>query len=221
MKKIVILLIFIILISGCGGSKQIPDWIKASFNELENYKKNYLSGKDRIAELQFNKAVDEIKKSGNLEILGRAYLTKYAVHVAVLEVFDEKEYLSIEALEAIPQNRTFYNFLKGSFDKVDESLLPRQYNGVLKVFRKGNYEDAAHEISKMEDPLSKLIAVGLLIQKNTYEEGILKIAIDTAAQNGWKKALVAYLEKLLLLYETKKEKEKAANIMQRIQLIKN
>ncbi|NTW17474.1 MAG: hypothetical protein HGA41_08470, partial [Syntrophaceae bacterium] len=194
--------------------------IDTSYNQLENYKENYLSGKDRIAELQFNKAVDEIKKSGNLEILGRAYLTKYAVHVAVLEVFDEKEYLSIEALEAIPQNRTFYNFLKGSFDKVDESLLPKQYNEVLKVFRKGTFEDAAHEISKMEDPLPKLIAAGLLIQKNIRNEAVLKIAIDTAAQNGWKKALLAYLEKLALFYETKKESEKAAHITQKILLLK-
>jgi hypothetical protein len=220
MKKLVILLIFVISLIGCGGSKQIPEWIDNSYNQLENYKKNYLSGKDRIAELQFNKAVDEIKKSGNLEILGRAYLTKYAVHIAVLETFDEREYLTIEALEPALQNRMFYNFLKGSFDKVDESLLPGQYKGVLKVFRKGKYEDAAHEISKMEDSLSKLIVAGLLIQKNTYDEGVLKIAIDTAAQNGWKKALLAYLEKLVLLYETKKEAEKASNITQRIQLLK-
>lgn len=220
MKKIVILLIIVISFSGCGGSKKTPGWIDNSYNQLENYKENYLSGKDRIAELQFNKAVDEIKKSGNLEILGRAYLTKYAVHVAVLEVFDEKEYLSIEALEAIPQNRTFYNFLKGSFDKVDESLLPKQYNEVLKVFRKGTFEDAAHEISKMEDPLPKLIAAGLLIQKNIRNEAVLKIAIDTAAQNGWKKALLAYLEKLALFYETKKESEKAAHITQKILLLK-
>jgi hypothetical protein len=220
MKKIVILLIIVISFSGCGGSKKTPGWVDNSYNQLENYKENYLSGKDRIAELQFNKAVDEIKKSGNLEILGRAYLTKYAVHVAVLEVFDEKEYLSIESLEAIPQNRTFYNFLKGSFDKVDESLLPKQYNEVLKVFRKGTFEDAAHEISKMEDPLPKLIAAGLLIQKNIRNEAVLKIAIDTAAQNGWKKALLAYLEKLALFYETKKESEKAAHITQKILLLK-
>jgi hypothetical protein len=91
---------------------------------------------------------------------------------------------------------------------------------VLKVLRKGKYEDAAHEISKMEDSLSKLIVAGLLIQKNTYDEGVLKIAIETAAQNGWKKALLAYLDKLVLLYETKKESEKASNITQRIQLLK-
>jgi len=220
MKKILILLIFITSVFGCGGSKQIPDWINASFNNLENYKKNYLSGKDSIAELQFNKAIDEIKKSGNLEILGRAYLTKYALHVAVLESFDEREYLAIDALQPVLQNRTFYNFLKGSFDKIDEGLLPRQYEGVLKIIRKGKLEDAANEISKMEDPLSKLIAAGLLVQKYNYDEGMLKVAIDTASQNGWKKALLVYLEKLLLFYETKKEPEKAANIAQRIQLIK-
>jgi len=221
MKKIVILLFFVISLLGCGSPKQIPEWINTSFYQLENYKKNYLIGKEHIAELQFNKAVDEIKKSGNMEILGRAYLTRYAVHIAALEVFDDKEYLHIDALQPVLQNRTFYNFLKGSFDKVDERLLPIQYRGVLKIFHKGSYEDAAHEISKMKDPMSTLIATGLFIQKNTYDEGILKIAIDTASQNGWKKALLAYLEKLLLLYEMKKETEKAANIAQRIRLIKN
>lgn len=220
MKKSIILLIVMISLLGCGGSKQIPEWRVHSYDQLENYKKNYLSGKDRIAELQFNKAVDEIKKSGNLEILGMAHLTKYAVRIALLEAHDEREYLSIEALESVSRNRTFYNFLRGSFDKVDETLLPKQYHGVLRILRKSTFEGASHEMSKMEDPLSRLIAAGLFVQKNTYDEGVLKIAVDTAAQNGWKKALLAYLEKLALFYEAKKESAKAANITQRIQLLK-
>lgn len=219
MKKIVYLLTFSILLLGCG-SKQVPDWTKASFNQLENYKKNYLSGKEQSAELYFNKAIDEIKKSGDLEILARAYLTQYAVHVAVIEAFDDGEYLRIDALQPVLQNRNFYNFLKGSFDTVDERLLPQQYDGFLRAFRKGKIEDIAHEISRIEDPLSKLIAVGLLVKKNTYDEGVLKIAIDTASHNGWKRALLVYLDKLQSFYEMKKETQKAANIEQKIQLIK-
>jgi hypothetical protein len=219
MKKIIYLLTFSILLLGCG-SKQVPDWTKSSFNQLENYKKIYLSGKEHSAELYFNKALDDIKKSGNLEILARAYLTKYAVHVAVIEAFDDGEYLRIDALQPVLQNRNFYNFLKGSFDTVDERLLPRQYDGFLRAFRKGEIVDIAHEISGIEDPLSKLIAVGLLVQKNTYDEGILKIAIDTASHNGWKRALLVYLDKLQSFYEMKKETQKAANIEQKIQLIK-
>ena len=218
MKNIVYLLTFSIILLGCG-SKQVPDWTKASFNQLENYKKNYLIGKEQSAELYFNKAIDEIKKSGDLEILARVYLTKYAAHIAVLEDFDDGEYLRIDALQPVLHNRNFYRFLKGSFDTVDEKLLPQQYDGFMRACRKGKIEDISNEISKIEDPLSKQIAIGLLVQKNTYDEGILKIAIDTASHNGWKRALLVYLDKLQSFYEMKKETQKAANIKQKIQLI--
>ncbi len=219
MKKFVYLLAFGILLFGCG-SKQIPDWLSVSFNQLENYKNNYLSGKDRIAELQFNKAVEEIRSSGNLEILGRAYLTKHAVQVAVLEVFDDTEYLKINALQPVLSNSNFHNFLKGSFDKVDESLLPGQYYGFLKALRKGNTEAISREISHMEDPLSKLIAVGLLVKMDNFGEMDLHYAIDTASRNGWKKAVLSYLNKLRAFYEKKGETEKAAATKRKIELLK-
>jgi hypothetical protein len=219
MKKIIYLLTFSILLLGCS-SKQIPDWRNASFNQLENFKQSYLSGKENIAELHFNRAVDEIKKSGDLDMLARVYLTKYALHVTALETFDDTEYRRIDALQSGSQNRNFYSFLKGSFDTVDEKLLPSQYGGFLRAYRKGKAEDIADEISKIEDPLSKLITIGLLVQKNKYDEGNLKVAIDTASNNGWKKVLLVYLDKLQSFYEIQKEKEKAANIRQKILLIK-
>jgi len=220
MKKIIYLMIVSFLLFGCGSSKPIPDWTNASFDQLDNYKTCYLSGRERIAEAYFNKAVDEIKKGGDLEILARAYLTKYAVQVAVLEAFDDGEYLRIDAVAPVLQNRAFYIFLKGSFDKVDEKLLPQQYGGFLIAFQNGNAEDIANEISKMDNPLSKLIAIGLLVQKNKYDERNLKIAIDAASYNGWRKALLVYLEKLQSFYETKNEPEKAANVGQKIRLLK-
>ena len=87
MRKIICLMLFTFLLVGCGSSKPVPEWTDASVNQLENYKKSYLSGKERIAEAYFDKAVDEIKSSGDLDILARAYLTKYAVQVAVLGIF--------------------------------------------------------------------------------------------------------------------------------------
>ena len=220
MKKIVCLIIFSMLLIGCGSSKPVPDWTNASFNQLNNYKKSYLSGRESIAEVYFSRAVDEVKRSGDMEILARIYLTKYAVQVAVLEAFDDGEYLKIDAVASVSQNRNFYNFLKGSFDKVDEGLLPSKYGGFLRAFRKGNVEDIANEISSMGDSLSKLITIGLLIQKNKYDEGVLQIAIDAASYNGWKKALLVYLGRLQAFYEKKKEPEKAANIEQRINILK-
>jgi alkylhydroperoxidase/carboxymuconolactone decarboxylase family protein YurZ len=214
-------MVFSFLLVGCGSSKPVPDWTDASFNQLDNYKKSYLSGKERIAEAYFNKAVDEIKSSGDLEILARAYLTKYAVHVAVLEAFDDREYMKIDAVEPILQNKNFYSFLKGAFDNVDEKLLPQQYAGFLRAFQSGKKDDVAHEISKMDNPLSKLIALGLLVQKNKNDETDLKLAIDIASHNGWKKALLAYLFKLQSFYKTNNKPDKAAHVAERIKLIKD
>ncbi|MGZ3592617.1 MAG: hypothetical protein ACXWL9_02135 [Syntrophales bacterium] len=221
MRKVICLLLFSILLLGCGSSKPVPDWTGASFNQLDNYKKSYLSGKESIAEAYFNKAVDEIKSSGDLDILAKAYLTKYACQVAVLETFDDREYLRIDAVEPVLQNKNFYNFLKGAFDNVDENLLPQQYEGFLKAFKSGKKEDVAREISTMDNPLSKLIVVGLLVKKNRDTETDLKLAIDIASQNGWKKALLAYLGKLQSLYKTNNEPDKAAQVEEKIQLIKN
>lgn len=220
MKKIVCLMIFSILLIGCSSSKPVPDWTNASFNQLDNYKKNYLSGREGIAEVYFNRAVDEVKRSGDLEILARIYLTKYAVQISVLEAFDDGEYIRIDTVAPVSQNRNFYNFLKGSFDKLDEGMLPSKYDGFLSAFRKGNVEGIANEISSMDDPLSKLITIGLLVQKNKYDERILQIAIATASYNGWKKALLVYLGRLQSFYEKIKEPEKAANIEQRINILK-
>jgi alkylhydroperoxidase/carboxymuconolactone decarboxylase family protein YurZ len=221
MRRIICLIVFSFLLVGCGTSKPVPEWKDASFNKLDSYKKSYLSGKERIAKAYFNKAVDEIKSSGDLEILARAYLTKYACQVAVLEEFDDREYLKIDAVEPVLQNKNFYSFLEGAFDNVDENQLPEQYVGFLRAFKNGKKDEIAHEISKMDNSLSKLIAIGLLAKKNTADEIELNLAIDIASQNGWKKALLAYLSKLQSFYVMNNKPEKAAHIAERIQLIKD
>jgi hypothetical protein len=220
MKRLLFLFAFSILFSGCGG-KPVPEWENASFNQLESYKKDYLTGKTGIAELHFSKSIEEIKKSGDLKVMAMAYLTKYAINVAVLEDFDDRDYLQIEDAQHDPENKNFYNFLKGAFDQVDENLLPGEYRGFLKAFRHGKEGNMEREFAGIEDPLSKLIAAGLLARQHRCPEMILKAAADTASENGWKKALVAYLAELQFFYETKKEMGKAADVQKRIQLIKN
>ncbi|MDI6776100.1 MAG: hypothetical protein QMD03_02485 [Syntrophales bacterium] len=220
MKIFLCLFAFSILLVGCG-AKPVPNWKNVSFHQLESYKKSYLIGKVRIAELHFSKAIEEIKKSGDLNILAMAYLTKYAVNVAVLEDFDDRDYLQIDSVQHDPKNKNFYNFLKGVFDQVDERLLPGEYRNFLKTLRHGREGAMEQEIANIEDPLSKLIATGLLVRHHRCPEMILQVAADTASANGWKKALVAYLEKLQSIYEAKKEMEKAANVQKRLQLIKN
>lgn len=219
MKKVLTLLACLILLAGCG-AKSIPDWTNAAFNHMERYKQDYLSGKSDTAELHFNKATDEIRRSGDLDILARAYLTKYAVQTAVLEKIDDRNYLMIESAQSSSVNKNYHKFLKGDFDHVGAELLPEQYRNIFTIFRTGKTEAIADELMKIEDLLARLIASGLTVQYSRYDERCLQIAIDTAMKNGWKKPLLIYLERLKTYYETVNDPGKASAIQKKIELIK-
>lgn len=219
MKKPIYLCFILVLLTGCG-SKSIPDWTYAAFNQLESFKKNYLEGNERVAELHFRKATEEIKKSGDMSVLARAYLTKYALHVALLEPFDDREYEAVAVVAPDTRNKEFHLFLKGDFHHVQTDLLPERYHRFMKTLRGGKGEEVTREIAHIEEPLSRLVAVGLRVKQQKHSEEDLRIAIDTASRNGWKKALIVYLEKLQLFYEGKGEKVKAVSIGERLRIIR-
>lgn len=215
-----LLLIICLLFLGCA-SKPIPDWLNISYNQLESYKKSYLSGEDKVAAIQFKAAINEIRKSGDLEILSRAYLIRMALQATALENTDDDEYLKIDALQPSLPNRSFYAFLKGEINQVDDSMLPQQYRGFCKALRQNAGAESLQEIEKMEDPLSQLIALGIIVRLRQDNEDVLKKAIAAASAQGWKKPLLVYLARLQSYYEGKKETDKATGIQQRIKLIRD
>jgi hypothetical protein len=219
MKKVLYFLACFLLLAGCS-TKAVPDWIKTSHNQLESYKKHLLQGRDRLAEISFQKAVSEIKSGGDLRLLQIAYLTRYALQAAVIESFDDQDYRKLEAIEPHPENIHFHTFLKGAFDRVDEQFLPPQYRQFLRACKNGNPSDIDLAITAIEDPLSRLIASGLAVQKQLYREQTINTAIQTASEQGWKKAILAYLKKLRDFYASTNEQKKADVTQQRIDLIK-
>jgi hypothetical protein len=221
-KKVFLIMISCFLLAGCGASRPVPDWLRISSTQLETYKINYLSGKDKIAAAQFKSILGEIRKSGDLEVLARAHLTRMALQTSVLETREDGEYLKISALSPSVQNSNFYAFLKGDVGKVDENLLPAQYTGFYRSLRTDAVcASCFQEVEKIEDPLSRLIAAGVLVQFRPPDERVLKKAIDTASAEGWKKALLVYLERLQAYHESRKETQAACNIEGRIKLIRD
>jgi molecular chaperone DnaK (HSP70) len=218
MKKVCYLLACFFLLAGCS-AKAVPDWTKTSHNQLESFKKHYLQGKDHLAEINFLKAIDEIKTSGDLRLLQIAYLTRYAVQIAVLGDVDDHEYLRLANVEPDYGNAQFHIFLKGAFDRLDEASLPQQYRSFLHACKTRDQVHIDHAIAAIKDPLSRLIASGLAVQKQLYHEKTITEAVRTASAQGWKKALLAYLEKLRDDYQAGGEREKADLTQQKIDLI--
>ena len=218
MKKALILTLCL-LFAGCGSPKPVPDWLSTSHNQLEGYKNNYLSGDEKRAASQLKGALSEIKKTGDLPLLARAHLIRMALETVVMEDLTDGEYLKIDDLGPDRQNRNFYLFLKGDAAKVDEKFLPDQYQGIFRSIKRGASADYVKEIDKMEDPLSRLIAIGVMVRIRQDNEALMEKAIDTASAQGWKKALLVYLGRLKEYYLKKGEKEKALGIEGRIKLI--
>ncbi len=217
-----LLFIYLSLWTGCCGTpKPIPDWLNTSYYKLESYKKSYLMGNEKIAALQFKGLLSEVKKTGDLQVLGTVYLTRLALQTAVLEEMTDKAYRQLDEVSPDPQNRSFYAFLKGETARVDESLLPRQYRGVLRNLRPGSDADPWREIAEMEEPLSQLIAIGVVMRFRPDDEALMMKALDTASRQGWKKAVLVYLKRLQAYYEGKKELSKAQAIGQRLDLIRD
>lgn len=220
MKKLFVTGLLFVLLGCLGGGNQIPEWKDTAFRQLENYKASFLAGKNGIAEAHFNRARAALAASNDLDLLAKAYLTKYALHASALEEFDDGEFLRIGRLQSAPANLSYYNFLKGNFAAVVERLLPAQYSEIIKAAREKNLAQARKEISNIDDSLSRLIACGVWIKHLPGDENILQTAINTAAENGWQKPLWAYLGQLEKYYLEQGETTKAASIKERLELLK-
>jgi len=219
MKSIYFLLFVSLLAAGCS-SRPAPAWLATSHKQIETYKQDYLAAHDpAVAELRFKKAVTEIKRAGDLDLLGKALLTRMALRIAVLEKADAGDYLEVQSAQPVPANRNFYLFLMGEMAEVNGALLPTQYRPFWEALRSGDTGKTVKTITAIEDPLSRLIAAGLASAHKVQSEAILLAAVEAASQNGWKRALLAWLNRLENHYQTVNDTARADAVRRRIAIM--
>jgi hypothetical protein len=220
MKKFLYLIFIPLMLGGCGFN-QSPQWITNTNRDLENYKSDFLSGEDsRITDKRFRNAIEEIKKSGDIDLLAKAWLTRMAMQGAVLEEMEDSGYKEISDVKKYPDNEQYYLFLKGNASGVEGKALPKQYKKFIEALKTGDLPKVEKAITAMEDdPVSQMIASGVAIRSHIERETILQTAVDTASHNGWKRALLAWLKRLETFYQEAGNSAKATETRQRINLI--
>jgi len=175
-----------LLLAGCGNQPRAPDWQMNAHDGLERYVKAYLGGKARVESSEFERARGELESTGQPGLVARAELTRCAVRVAslVMEPCDGFERLRADAPAA---ERAYADYLAGRIAPADVPLLPPQHRAVA-----AGQGDAA-ALQAIEDPLSRLVAAGVLLRTGRAAPQVLAIATDTASAQGWRRPLLAWL----------------------------
>lgn len=212
----------LVLLSACSSTAPPPDWQANAFEALKGFSSAYLRGDTRLAELELTRAKNEINRTGRADLLARAELTRCAVRTASLEFEPCVAYLPLAA-ESRPEEQAYAAFLTGDWRALNAALLPPHYRALVlqtataplatSSATAGQAPDRLHPI---QDPLARLIAAGILLQRSSLLPHELATATDTAASQGWRRPLLAWLGVQLKRADGTGDTESAHRLQNRI-----
>lgn len=175
------------MLSACASGPAVPDWKMNAQSGIERAVSAYLSGNDRIEIQEFAKARSEMASTGQIALVARAELIRCASRVASLVLEDCAGFEKLRQDAAAPE-RAYADYLAGRVQPPDVALLPAQHRGVMRAS-----SDPAAAVAGIGDPLSRLVAAGVLLRSDRASPAVLTLAVDTASAQGWRRPLLAWL----------------------------
>lgn len=176
------------LLAGCAGPTP-PDWQLDARAALKGFEKHYLEGNTKVAEAEFARAKDEIRRTGRGDLLARAELIRCAARTASLEI-DNCPGFEVLRRDAGAEELAYADYLAGT---------------------------GKHAVT--EGALSHLVAAGVAFRNTTVTPAQIVAAIDTASAQGWRRPLLAWLEVEARRAEAAGDREAAERIRRRMALV--
>lgn len=204
-------LIALLALAGCAGSPPPPDWKLNTRSGLDAFEKHYLDGNGKLAELNFAKARAETARTGRPDLVARLELARCAIRAAALEFGPCAGYEALQD-EAGAAEKAYAAFLAGAWQGLDTQALPKQYAALLSAG-----SDA--KLAGIEDPVSRLIAAGVLFRAGRIGPAGLATAVETASGQGWRRPLLAWLGVELKRAEAAADTVAAGKIRKRLELV--
>lgn len=208
MKTIPMLCALGALLSGCAGKPPQPDWKVNAHGALEAYSDAYLKGDTAIADAEFARARKDVASTGRPELVAHAELVRCATRAASLEFDDCPGYAAL-AQDATPAERAYAAYLAGRWQGLDVAQLPQQHRAIVQG--KG-------ALAAIADPLSRLVAAGVLMRTEQITPADIALATETASGQGWRRPLLMWLGVSLRRAEAAGDTAAAARIARRIDL---
>lgn len=204
-------------LAACAGGPPVPDWQANAKAAMDQATAAYLSGDTQGEARAFERARDEISRTGRPELLARAELMRCAAHVASL-VFEPCQGFERLRGDAAPPERAYADHLAArALPRADIERLPPAQQAVAAAVAGGEASTAT--VQAIDDPLSRLICVAVLFQAGKASPATMALAADTASAQGWRRPLLAWLEVLALRAERAGAADEAQQLRRRIELV--
>lgn len=202
-----------ILVAACAGGPPTPNWQGNARSAMDRATAAYLAGDTRVADTEFERARAEVARTGRPDLLARVELMRCATRVASLD-FEPCERFERLRPDADTAELAYADYLAARVLPQDIALLPPQHRAVAGA----NLDvDAALVAARsIEDPLSRLVAIGVLFQSGRASPTAIALAVDTASAQGWRRPLLAWLNVQLELAERAGNAEEAERLRRRI-----
>lgn len=204
-----------ILLAACSSGPPVPDWQMNAQSSVERFQSAYMEGNALVEAEEFKRARAQVARTGKTELVIRIELVRCATRVASLVFETCPGYEKLSADAAAPE-RAYAQYLAKALPAQDIALLPPAHRAVA-----GAASDtaAAAAVEGIADPLSKLVAAGVLLRTGRASPALLAIAVDTASNQGWRRPLLAWLGVQALRAEQAGEVQEAQRLRRRMGLV--
>lgn len=219
MKQVTALLACVLL-TACASGPPVPDWKMTAQSSLERFESAYLSGDARVEQAEFERARAQVGSTGKFELIARVELLRCAARVAslALDACPGFEALRSDAGEA---DRAYADYLLGKVQPGQIALLPEAQRAPAAAASDTAASDtaAADAVAAIREPLSRLVAAGVLLRANRATPALLDTAVATASDQGWRRPLLAWLGVQRLRLEQAGQLDAAQRIARRMDVV--
>lgn len=178
----------VLVLTACGNNPPAPGWQLNAKGSSERAAQAWLGGDSRVEAVEFARARHEVASTGRADLVARLELLRCATRVAAL-VFEPCTGFEALAADAAPAEQAYARYLAGQAQPADAALLVPAHRPL--VARTAAPEGA---LASIDDPLSRLVAAGVLLRRGEANPAVLEQAVQAASSQGWRRPLLAWLQ---------------------------
>jgi hypothetical protein len=174
-------------------------------------------GDTKLHDAEMARARSALASAGRADLLARAELLRCAARVASL-AFEACDRFEALRNDAPASERAYADHLAArALPRDDIARLPVAQQGAASAVAGG--EATLASVQAIEDPLSRLIAVGVLFRAGKASPPMLELATETASAQGWRRPLLAWLKVRALRAEKAGDAAELERLQRRIALV--